>query len=375
MGKYNFVFWGNINIHVYPLAEALSKKTKVTIVYDSRLFTNRKERQIGYKPSPTLRLIDMADISDDEIKNVIKDVSEGETIHINGGLKNDNNFAHKALIMLIKLKKQVISLPQEGFQFNGLKAFVNRLKWFYYINVRYRNIRFFGLTGRNAFHDFLTIKCSIKRIVPFIYTTTPPQLCTNTKHNERKNVNMIFVGAIDKRKNIGTIIRWINKNIAFFTNPFDLHIYGGYGNEALLRHTIGGNKQIHYHGIVPNEDVRKAMLESDIAILPSRYDGWGAVVNEALQCGCRVLVSNRCGSSAMPQTFSELGSVFDPYDEKDFLDKLNGLLSKGILSETEREKIRKWSEEHIHPDVVANYLINVIDALDSGNPLPKNIFW
>ena len=142
----------------------------MTIVYDSRLFTNRKERQIGYKPSPTLRLIDMADISDDEIKNVIKDVSEGETIHINGGLKNDNNFAHKALIMLIKLKKQVISLPQEGFQFNGLKAFVNRLKWFYYINVRYRNIRFFGLTGRNAFHDFLTIKCSIKRIVPFIYT-------------------------------------------------------------------------------------------------------------------------------------------------------------------------------------------------------------
>ena len=36
----------------------------------------------------------------------------------------------------------LISLPQEGFQFQGVKGFINRIKWFYYINIRYRKIRY-----------------------------------------------------------------------------------------------------------------------------------------------------------------------------------------------------------------------------------------
>jgi glycosyltransferase involved in cell wall biosynthesis len=32
-------------------------------------------------------------------------------------------------------------------------------------------------------------------------------------------------------------------------------------------------------------------------VLPSRFDGWGAVVNEALMVGTPVICSNRCGAS------------------------------------------------------------------------------
>lgn len=39
------------------------------------------------------------------------------------------------------------------------------------------------------------------------------------------------------------------------------------------------------------------MLNADYLILPSLYDGWGAVVNEGLQSGCKVLVSKDCGAS------------------------------------------------------------------------------
>lgn len=138
---------------------------------------------------------------------------------------------------------------------------------------------------------------------------------------------------------------------------------------------INGNRSIHYHGIVSNEEVRAAMLESDIAILPSKYDGWGAVVNEALQCGCQVLVSNCCGSSSIPKSCLKLGKAFDPYNKKDFILKLNELLRQGILSEKARMEIIKWSEQHIHPNIAAQYLIDVIDAVENKKPLPPNIFW
>ena len=121
---------------------------------------------------------------------------------------------------------------------------------------------------------------------------------------------------------------------------------------------INGNRSIHYHGIVSNEEVRAAI-----------------VVNEALQCGCQVLVSNCCGSSSIPKSCLKLGKAFDPYNKKDFILKLNELLRQGILSEKARMEIIKWSEQHIHPNIAAQYLIDVIDAVENKKPLPPNIFW
>ena len=380
MKPYKFVFWGNIGIHVYPLAEALSKKAQVTIICDSSTFSDRKERTITYKPSDTLRLIDIANADICRLKSIIKEYNDNKTIHINSALKNEKSIFHKALKMLTSLNQHgyLISLPQEGFQFQGIKWLVNRIKWFYYINMRYRKIQYFGYTGMNAFRDLTSIGCSKKRLFPFIYVTQPyhsVDVYKGPTQKLRKYVKMIFVGAIDDRKNIGTIIQWLNEDTDSLCAPFELDIYGGYGDENLLYRLINGNRSIHYHGIVSNEEVRAAMLESDIAILPSKYDGWGAVVNEALQCGCQVLVSNCCGSSSMPKSFPKLGKAFDPYNKKDFILKLNELLRQGILSEKARMEIIKWSEQHIHPNIAAQYLIDVIDAVENKKPLPPNIFW
>lgn len=377
MINYKFVFWGNINIHIYPLAESLSKSQKVMIVYDSSSFSNRKERMVTYRLSSSLELVDVAHTTATELRTLINKITDEYTIHINTALKNDGSRFHNALKLLMKLKTGgVISLPQEGFQIQGLKGMVNRIKWFYYINVLYRKIQYFGYTGHNAFRDLVNVGCAKKRLFPFLYITKPFDSTSAMQHkNMDKCVKIIFVGAIDDRKNIRTIVRWINEEKDALLAPIELNIYGGYGDEELLYSTINNNKSIRYHGIVPNDEVRTAMLESDIAILPSKYDGWGAVINEALQSGCRVLVSNRCGSASIPKSTPELGEVFDPYNKFDFVLKLNNLLRKGSLTEKERMSIKDWSKQRIHPDVAAKYLIDVIVATNNKTKLPRNIFY
>lgn len=132
MKNLEFVFWGNINIHVYPLAEALSKKVHVAIIYDSSTFSNRKERMIAYIPSTTLRILDIANMDDSKLMQIVKQYTGEGTIHINTALKNDKSRFHKALNMLNNANRwYLISLPQEGFQFQGVKGFINRIKWFY----------------------------------------------------------------------------------------------------------------------------------------------------------------------------------------------------------------------------------------------------
>ena len=58
-----------------------------------------------------------------------------------------------------------------------------------------------------------------------------------------------------------------------------------------------GMDHIYLKPFMDNTKVRLAIEEADLLVLPSRFDGWGAVVNEALGAGTPVLVSDLCGSS------------------------------------------------------------------------------
>lgn len=53
---------------------------------------------------------------------------------------------------------------------------------------------------------------------------------------------------------------------------------------------------------------------ADVLVLPSVTEAFGAVVNEALVAGCRVVVSERCGSASI--VFEDNGKVINPNDEQ-----------------------------------------------------------
>ena len=54
--------------------------------------------------------------------------------------------------------------------------------------------------------------------------------------------------------------------------------------------------QFHFLGVKTNREVQERMRAGDLLVLPSLYDGWGTVVNEALQNGMRVLCSDELPS-------------------------------------------------------------------------------
>lgn len=81
---------------------------------------------------------------------------------------------------------------------------------------------------------------------------------------------------------------------------------------------------VEFHGMLPNEEIVKAMRKHDIFLFTSdRNEGWGAVANEAMTNGC-VLVASE-----------DIGSI--PYLVKE---EINGLTfkSKNVNSLTERVK-------------------------------------
>ena len=57
-------------------------------------------------------------------------------------------------------------------------------------------------------------------------------------------------------------------------------------------------ERITYAGFQPPEELPRFFAEADVFVLPSRYDGWGVVVNQALGAGLPILCSDRVGAGA-----------------------------------------------------------------------------
>jgi glycosyltransferase involved in cell wall biosynthesis len=57
-------------------------------------------------------------------------------------------------------------------------------------------------------------------------------------------------------------------------------------------------ERVTYAGFQPPEDLPRFFADADVFVLPSRYDGWGVVVNQALGAGLPILCSDHVGAGA-----------------------------------------------------------------------------
>lgn len=81
---------------------------------------------------------------------------------------------------------------------------------------------------------------------------------------------------------------------------FQLHIIGNGPMEQTLRNLIAEHQlsaQVHLLGAMTPEQVRQHMEKSQVYLFTSdQKEGWGAVLNEAMNSGCAVVADGRIGS-------------------------------------------------------------------------------
>lgn len=68
--------------------------------------------------------------------------------------------------------------------------------------------------------------------------------------------------------------------------------------------------RVEYAGFQPPEDLPRFFAQASVFILPSRYDGWGVVVNQALGAGLPILCSDTVGAAHDLVTPGENGWIF-----------------------------------------------------------------
>ncbi len=133
------------------------------------------------------------------------------------------------------------------------------------------------------------------RIVPFLHVVERTPVPSTPVPSDHKDI--LYVGQLIARKRVDLLLQAFSE---LDIPSARLRIIGRGAEEQNLRQLasrLGIAGQVQFLPGMPNADIVAAMAAADVLVLPSRFDGWGAVVNEALMVGTPVVCSDRCGAS------------------------------------------------------------------------------
>lgn len=107
------------------------------------------------------------------------------------------------------------------------------------------------------------------------------------KLNIKSNEYLLFVGGLDKNKNINMTISAFEKISKIYKN-LKLIIVGKVGNDNIL----SNNPQIIFAGFISNEDIKVLYKNALIYLFPSIYEGFGIPIIDAQLLQTPVICSN-----------------------------------------------------------------------------------
>lgn len=113
-------------------------------------------------------------------------------------------------------------------------------------------------------------------------------------------------------------------------------------------------------GSMSPEEVRKHMESAQIFLFTSNFrEGWGAVLNEAMNSGCACVVSHAIGSAPFLINNGENGLIFDNGNIMDLFTKVKLLTENILLTEKLGENAYKTLKEVWSPKIAAQNIVKL----------------
>lgn len=299
------------------------------------------------------------------LADLIADAGDN-AVHVVGGMPG-SPLARRALSELTRRRAR-IGVISEGADAAGWRGLVRRC---IYRRDQARfamSIDFLLAMGSYGVDWFAEAGYPAQKLFPFAYLTERHSHCTAVPDGSGPTA-LVFVGQFVPRKGPDVLLRalaglkeldWVLTMIG--VGPFE-------ENCRRIAHETGLSGRVRITGPLKNQEAVLEIGRSDLLVLPSRHDGWGAVVNEALMRGVPVICSDRCGARDLLQE-PWRGEVFRAGSAASLRETLRRWIPAkrtGPLS----NRIRNWSSA-IEGDSLAAYFLSILDCVysNAARPIP-----
>lgn len=168
------------------------------------------------------------------------------------------------------------------------------------------------------------------------------------------------VAAVEKLKNDGI--------------SFVLKFVGSGEKENELRNAVkekGLEENVVFLGSMHPDEVRTEMEKASVFIATSDFrEGWGAVLNEAMNSGCAVVASHAAGSTPFLVKEGENGFIYKSGDVNSLYGKIKKLLLSQALAAKFGKEAYKTITETWNAEVAAERLIKLSETILAGEKSP-----
>lgn len=142
---------------------------------------------------------------------------------------------------------------------------------------------------------------------------------------------LLFLGTLEPRKNVPALLSaYAEARRRGVREPLVIAGGRGWGNERIrtLVAELGLTPWVRLAGFVAPDEQALWYNAATLFVFPSRYEGFGLPVAEAMACGTPVIASNR---SSLPEIVGDAGLLVDPDDREALAGALVTALSDAAL--------------------------------------------
>tara|TARA_B100000900_G_scaffold416180_1_gene449764 strand:- start:1136 stop:2185 length:1050 start_codon:yes stop_codon:yes gene_type:complete len=225
-----------------------------------------------------------------KLKFIYQKHKKNKLIIVNG--YNNLPFFFSFLLNFFKKNKKYIAIESDSqkLKHNFFKHLLKRL----ILGFIFKNKFVLGFAGGTNTHKQYFKYYGMRKENIFLM----PLVIDNLKFYQKtiKKVNkfiFLYVGRIVPQKNIELLIK---EFIKYFSQTQAILNIVGSGSELVSLKNKYNLNNINFLGEMHGEDLLNQYSKASCFILPSNFEPWGLVVNEALSSGLPVIISDKVGS-------------------------------------------------------------------------------
>jgi glycosyltransferase involved in cell wall biosynthesis len=263
--------------------------------------------------------------------------NERDRVHIVNGIWAESAFAAALVVLAVTGSRFAIYSEAPTPQIERARGKrLLRSAFGHWIATR-RNAYLFPI-ARFAEQFYQSLGFRPELTYPFAYFRLRAKREGPLQNKSNEHTDMIYVGQLIPRKGIDVLLSAMAPICVEFPKLHLTLVGDGPARSELAAQasSLGISDRVTFAGVIPSLDVRQWIGKSDLLVLPSRWDGWGLVVNEAFSMGVPVIVSDRCGAADIVD-HGRNGYIFQSEDVSDLQACLRRFLSAhpNTLMETE----------------------------------------
>lgn len=268
-------------------------------------------------------------------------------------------------------KGKLVFRYSERFLRNGweLKKFLYRMLRFHLINPPGKSVHLLCASAYTAadYRKFFLFRTRAYRWGYFTEAKRYEEI--DALIAEKDSNEILWCGRFLELKHLDDAVAAIGR-LAKEGYPCHLKVIGNGEKEKAIRDQIkelGYEERVQFLGIVPSDEVRRVMEKAGIYLFTSDFrEGWGAVVNEAMNSACAVVSSHAAGVTPFLIQNGENGYIYQSGNVEELYQRIKYLLDHKEEQRRTGKNAYRTITERWSPAVAAKRFVELAEAILDG---------